>query len=329
MSIDVFATPSLARLTDELHSAPPPAIPALFCPFEPGIHADVDAIQTASERFAERHGLVSGERAARKLHASKIATLVCRAHPNGRADALRIAADWTTLFCLLDDHIERLESPIAAREYLFELLAVARGVARFTKDPARSAMAELRERLIEIASPAAFSRVEDRIAELFHMFCREAVVRASGEIPSLTAYVPMREVTVGIPVLLAIGEIVDDATLPDAARSLGPVQAAARMACNLVGWSNDVYTFEKELRDREPCNLVAVVARARRLPLHEAVAFAAAMHDAEARRLAALLDELALLGEEVARYADMLRSWVRGHLDWGRETGRYAPGRAP
>lgn len=325
MSTDLTPTASLARLHTELHAAPAPRVPALFCPFEAAIHADVDAVQTASVEWAHAHGLVTGERASMRLHASKIAWLVARAYPKGDRAALQIAADWTTLFCLLDDHIERIESPAAVQDYLFQLLAVAHGAAQWTADPVRSAMADIRQRIAERASPAALGRVEERIAELLHTFCREAEVRASGEIPVVTAYVPMREITVGIPVEAAIGELVDGITLPPATRALRPIKALLRMASNLVGWSNDIYTFEKELREGEPCNLVAVIARARNGSLQDAVTRAAAMHDAEARRFAALVEDVSHLGEDAARYAEMLRCWVRGHLDWAQETGRYAP----
>ena len=323
MSTDLSPTPSLAHVRAELHAAPAPRVPALFCPFEPAIHADVDAVQSASVAWAHAQGLVVGERAEKRLHASKIAWLVSRAYPRGGLVALQIAADWTTLFCLLDDHIEPMESPAAVQDYLFQLLAVAHGASPWTADPARRAMADIRRRLGEIAGPAAMGRIEDRIAELIHAFCREAEVRHAREIPVLSAYLPMREITVGIPVEAVIGELVDGIDLADTLRDLRPMRALLRMASNLVGWANDIYTFEKELREGEPCNLVAVLARARGLSLHEAVTRAAAMHDAEARRFVALLEEVSYLGCGAARYADMLRCWVRGHLDWARETGRY------
>ena len=48
-----------------------------------------------------------------RLHRSRIAWLAARAYPRGEARLLQIAADWTTLFCLLDDHIERLPGAAA------------------------------------------------------------------------------------------------------------------------------------------------------------------------------------------------------------------------
>ena len=50
--------------------------------------------------------------------ASKIGRLAARANPQGRRDLVEIAADWTTLFCLLDDRIEGLDPGAAGSEAL-------------------------------------------------------------------------------------------------------------------------------------------------------------------------------------------------------------------
>jgi len=325
MSTELSPVPSLAHFHAELRGASYPKVPELHCPFEPAIHPDVTAIQAASVAWAEAHGLAPNDRAKKRLGLSKIASLVSRAHPDAPRDRVQIAADWTTLFCLLDDHIEKLPSMSAVDDYLAQVLAVARGTTVWTEDPFRRAMADVRRRLAAIASPAAMARIEDAWAELFDAFCKEAGFRARGEIPSLAAYVPMRQITVGIPVELAIGEVVDGIDLGAAPRNRGPLRTLARMACNLVGWSNDIYTFEKELAEGEPCNLVAVVGQAARIGIRDAVARAAAMHDGEARTFAAMLDDVDSQGDAAFQYARLLRCWVRGHLDWAHETGRYAP----
>ena len=69
---------------------------------------------------------------------------------------------------------------------------------------------------------------------------------------------------------------------------------------------------------------MAVLAVAEGLDLGGAVARAIAMHDAEMRSFAVRSTELAAL-PGLSRYVLMLRRWVRGHLDWALETGRYRP----
>ncbi len=49
------------------------------------------------------------------------------------------------------------------------------------------------------------------------------------------------------------------------------------------------------------------------------------VHDAEVREVEALHDELAGSGlrDEVMRYVGCVQSWIRGHMDWAAQTGRY------
>lgn len=106
----------------------------------------------------------------------------------------------------------------------------------------------------------------------------------------------------------------------DAARRAGLLRSAS----NLIGWANDVHTYEKEIREGEVNNLVAVLAEAEGIDLHAAVTRAIAMHDAEMRSFVARSAEL-VARPGLAGYVLMLRRWVRGHLDWALETGRYRP----
>ena len=120
---------------------------------------------------------------------------------------------------------------------------------------------------------------------LFAAFMTEARTRAAGTIPELDAYLRVREQTVGLHVEFALGEIVQ-------AIDLSPAQRESPGRVALAALASDLETH----------NLVFVLAQAGALARPAAVARAVAMHDAA-----------------------MLRAWVRGHLDWGRETGRYAP----
>ena len=152
----------------------------------------------------------------------------------------------------------------------------------------------------------------------------------------------MREQTVGLHVEFALGEIVPAIDLSPAQRESPGRVALAALASDLVGWANDIYTHENELADGETHNLVFVLAQAGALSLPAAVARAVPMHDAAMLRFMTLAARLgdhpaAPLRRDAAtprcrdaamlRCCDaaMLRAWVRGHLDWGRETGRYAP----
>jgi hypothetical protein len=95
-----------------------------------------------------------------------------------------------------------------------------------------------------------------------------------------------------------------------------------------VGWANDLFTYEKEIIQGEVHNLVLVLMNERRLTIAEAVAQTIALHDDEVRRFLQEVEQLPSFGldhADVQRYVEMLRCWIRGHLDWAHETGRYHP----
>jgi hypothetical protein len=298
-------------------------VPELHCPFAGAIHEDDDAVNAATLAWAREVGLVDAQRAGR-LAASKIGSLVARAYPRGAREPLQLAADWTTLFCLLDDWIERLESTAAVARTLAAVhAALCHGVPANAASPLERAAADVGARFARLASPAQRRRFDARASQLFQAFAHESEVRASGRPAPMRAYLPLREVTVGLYVEMEIGEIVDGIELSADARAAAERVGLLRSTSNLVGWANDIHTYEKEVREGEPNNLIAVMV-AEGMDLGSAVARAVAMHDAEARSFAARAAEVGS-DPELRRYADTLRAWVRGHLDWSRETGRYRP----
>lgn len=304
-------------------------LPALGVPFAPAIHPEVEQVQARSLAWARALGLVTEGPALDRLRRSRIAWLAARAYPRGEPRTLQIAADWTTLFCLLDDHIERLPGAAAVADELAALAArLEPGACAAGDSPMLRAMVDLRERLLAEGAEH-LRRFQARVRELFAAFTAEAAERSAGRIPDVGGYVPMREVTVGLHVEFVIGELVAEVGLSAVARRHPLRIALARAASNLVGWANDIYTHEKEIQQGEVHNLVFVLAKAGDLGLAEALGRAVEMHDREVEGFVALVqaverDELADADREaLRRYAAMMTAWVRGHLDWGRETGRY------
>jgi hypothetical protein len=304
--------------------------PALCVPFASALHPEVELIQARSVLWARDLGLVGEGAGLDRLRRSRIAWLAARAYPRGDVRTLQIAADWTTLFCLLDDHIERLPGAAAVAEELAALTArLESGASAGDDTPMRRAMLDLRERLLAEGAEH-LRRFQARVRELFAAFVAEAAERSAGRIPDPDGYVPMREVTVGLHVEFVIGELIAEVGLSPIARRHPLRVALARAASNIVGWANDIYTHEKEIQQGEVHNLVFVLAKAEDLALAEALARAVEMHDREVEEFVALVRAVEVDGriadadrDALRRYAAMMTAWVRGHLDWGRETGRY------
>lgn len=301
--------------------------PALYCPFPPLMHPAAAEIDQHAVDWAWAVGLVDESRAAR-LRGSRIGWLVSRAFPQAHVYALQLAADWTTLFCLLDDGTEKIDEPLQLERYLDTMLDVFRGTVRPCFDDEMGyAFADLGRRMREETPVEWLARFTERLFELFQGFEAEALGRKQQVIPRLEEYLKIREVTVGLYVEFEFGALTNGIVVPSSVQQHPTFKRLVRHACNIVGWANDIYTYKKEILQGEVHNLVVVAMNERGLSLDEAVDWAVDLHDTETRLFERLLGKLPSFGPEidvqVVAYAGMLTSWVRGHLDWAHETGRY------
>ena len=303
-----------------------PRAPSLYCPFAPAVSPWADALQRASVAWAERTGLADSARAVARLERMRIGWLVARAVPGGAREALQVAADWTTLFCLLDDRVEGLSALRAASDLarLFEGGPAAAGSER---DPYATALADLRARLSALASPAWVAHFESLVSELFTTFTWEAIHRERGAGPDLETYRGMREVSVGLHPEFALAELACGLELTPEERSHPSLRAMASAAARSVGWANDLFTCARERDAGEVHNVVLVLMARDGLSLGAAARRAAELHDGEVATFLSLQRDLAREGRraEVDRYVQALATWMRGHLDWAAETGRYEP----
>jgi hypothetical protein len=302
---------------------------SLYCPFASKIHADASSVHEGSVLWAQSFGLLPTEQHVRSAYKAKVGWLAARALPTAMPRGLQLIADWTMLFCLLDDYIEKLGTADSVQAYLQHLLDLLQGdIAGASEDPFGMAMKDLRKRLLAVAPPSHFKRFTEQLTELFAGNVAEAQNRERAQIPSVASYLALREVTIGLQVMFALGELMDGFSLPDRIREHPVLRKLTTRASNIVGWANDLFTYEKEIIQGETHNLVLVLMNERRLTIAEAVAQVVALHDNEVESFLQEVEQLPCFGAadaSVRRYVDMMRCWIRGHVDWAYETGRYRP----
>jgi hypothetical protein len=99
------------------------------------------------------------------------------------------------------------------------------------------------------------------------------------------------------------------------------------MANNVVCWSNDIISFAKEMKHNETHNLVLVLQYHYHLTPQEAIKKAADMTNEEVNKFIILQEKLPTFGTandaNVKRFIAVLRSWMRGNLDWSYISDRY------
>jgi avermitilol synthase len=308
-------------------------IPDLYCPFDPGVHPQAAHVHSETVAWARAMGLARDEAHVQALHKAKVGWLVARAFPiTDRAVALQIAADWITLFCLIDTHIETIHGQALSHVYLKGLLNVFRdGAKPVFVDPFSNAFRDLRERIIEVDVPQWISRFSEQLERLFAAYVDEAKYRQLEEAPELVKYRKMREVSSGLYFGFRLGELTDNITLPPHVRDHHVVRSLESKASMIVGLANDIYTVEKELAKGEVNNMVLVLMHEEQLDLDTAMARAVELHDTETREFVDLSTHLPKFSPEVdvelQRYVEVLSSMISGHRSWAIETDRYVPRR--
>lgn len=306
----------------------PMAAPSLYCPFEPEIHPDASSVHENSIRWARSRGVLHTKQ--REVTAEKARTgwLVARGFPAAAPQGLQWAADWLILFCALDDYIEMQRRAADVEPNLQNLLELFRsGNEQSRHVPFSAAMLDLRRRLLMLAPPGQVARFVDQLEKLFEGFVIEARNREHGFVPSLASYLQLREVTVGLKAMFAPAELLGGFSMPDDTYRHPALLQLVTRTSNIVGWANDLFTYEKEIRHGDIHNLVTVLMNERGLTVSQAVQQATKFHDDEVRRFQTDVERLPsfdLTGAAVDSYVRMLKCWIRGHLDWARETGRYA-----
>jgi hypothetical protein len=306
-------------------------VPALACPFEAAISPHADDIDRHVVAWASGFGLPKDETEQARLAQAQVGRLAARTTPRASRAALELLADWQMWLFLFDDQYSDESvtgADLTALSQLvtaFMLVLDNEGEPGYRVDPFTVALGDLMDRLVLMASTPQANRFVTAVRGYFLAQFWEASHRADDRPADLEEYCAMRRHSGAVPTCMALIDVADGFELPGSQFWRSDVRLVTDIAVNVTCWANDILSFPKESqRSLKVHSLPAVLARERRLPMKDALAAAAAMHDAEVDRY--LVAEQALRREadqELAGYLDGLRSWMAGNFYWSLETGRY------
>jgi 5-epi-alpha-selinene synthase len=195
--------------------------------------------------------------------------------------------------------------------------------------PLTCALNDIRCRLLRRTNRLWVTRFAWDVQRYFQANHWEATNRLNKCIPDLATYTKMRLHTGAVFSCFDLIGITEDIDPQAAFLEYACMQQLMVMANHHICWINDIFGLEKEMREGNMNNLVLVLQRHHRSPLQMAVDKAMAMCDAEMRAFLGLETRLATLegidGEQCQRFLAGMRSWMRGHINWYLETGRYQP----
>lgn len=299
---------------------------ALSCPINP--HAA--AAERHARTWARFEGLLpAGPAGNHGLAQVGIGDLVARAYPRASQESLLVCAEWLAWLFAYDDlcdesHLARC--PAALDALRVRLCAMLDGLPPVADDPPLvGALARTYARVRRLGSAECCFRI-GRLMELhFTAAGWQAENRARGLVPDVETYCRMRRHSGAVYTCFELIDIAADIDLPAEVRDDEVIERLGDLANDVIGWSNDLISLQKEARDGH--NLVVVLTRQLGLSQEEARRQAAAMHDNALVEFARLSQRLPPLprgvDRQAQRYVEGLRACMRGNLAWSLRSARY------
>jgi hypothetical protein len=302
-------------------------------PYQVNEHAELARTQLAA--WARDTGLVHKESARKRFEKADFGWFVAMVYPTASAPHLELLANWFAWLFLVDDQLDDGgfgRDPEWARRSVGLMRTILENPGTVAPDvpAAITSLTELWQRTIVDASAAWRQRFTSHLVE-----CLETAVvwevgnRVQGIVPDAHTYVAKRRHTGAIYVCMDLIEIAERIDMPAQVYDSPRFAAALDAASNVVVWTNDVYSLEKERTVGEVHNLVYIVEHHQGVDRPAALARVGAAIEAETQRY--LASEIELLraypghANVLVPYLAGMRSWMRGNLDWSARTKRYQP----
>jgi hypothetical protein len=311
-------------------------LPKLFCPFFSIPHPEMGELESeALARWSNLLGLHSKHKAFRKLELSRFPRLLSRCHPKASKERVCLVSDFVIWNFLWDDQMDSgAVSPDWTRQQNALAMDILRGAMPDNEaSPLFWILADLRDRMLALMPREWMERFLRGIQAYFDGTVWEVETRAERNVQDVATYAQMRRMTSGAFMPFDLIEAVEGIYLPDDILSHPVVAQLISTAVDLLGWSNDIFSLERDMGDEFHPNLVLSIQKERGLSIQEALGMAVEMHDSAVFRFLELERAMPSFGDkdaEVARFVSTLRRWIRANIEWSIETGRYTePEAAP
>ncbi|WP_328952598.1 terpene synthase family protein [Kitasatospora purpeofusca] len=258
--------------------------------------------------------------------------------PDARPDLLPLLAEWGVWFFWTDDLLSSGHDLFAHTSD--GGLAFGSHHGRSLPGPEHQCIVDLfehlRSRTEPVAPPGWVRRFRRSLKDCLAAFDTERGHRATGRPPALEEFVALRRRASGMFLHLRFVEFGLDIELPDWVFETADLDEVLHCAADIAGWTNDVFSHQREKRAGEVDNIFAVL-RGENPDMDETTALALVVNAIGARsadlRAAAVAfrnryeDRLAREGglSQVRSFLDGIADTVAGNLAWTAESPRYRP----
>ncbi|HZS19387.1 MAG TPA: hypothetical protein VFA63_00175, partial [Pseudonocardiaceae bacterium] len=226
--------------------------------------------------WARRHGLARSEAAERRLASARLGDFAARVYPTAAVEDLLLTTDWIAWLDFLDDQNDDRRiapDPQGFDGFLARVADVAAsGACDAGTGPIGEALADLWTRTRARAGSSLCRRLHLHLMEYLAGNLQQAAYRGLGDVCDLAEYGVLRRAAGGILVTFDLIEIAGGAELPPAVYYSRTYQRLLTTSGDVVCWTNDVLTVEKEAAAGDLLNLVTVLQSAHLCTRSEALA---------------------------------------------------------
>lgn len=299
---------------------------ALLCPADDVVHPDAELIDRRTVRWVVDHGLFADDTQRARLAAMHPGRLLARVAPRADVHRLGPVTDFHTwLFAFDDAHCDESDrSPAELARLTGMLLRVVEHptVTYPGNDPYVHALRDIRLRLGAIASARQLARWTEAVRGYFHHQLWETANTACGTTPDLEDYALIRLANGAMFASITLLDVAEGAEVPQEVLDSPAVRALMEMTALLVGWDNDIFSIDKELkRSTNTHNLLLVLSPT---DPYAALDLALRHRDAVMRRfLHVHATVLATADAPTARFLANLASWIHANIAFSVSTTRY------
>ncbi|WP_344381626.1 terpene synthase family protein [Streptomyces thermolineatus] len=311
-------------------SVTPLRVPEFYCPDPPQVHPAAAELDRLGTRWLERSGICPDPVRRERLARHRMGRFVALTAPRGLDERMQVVTDLNLWYHALDD---TYGDAGPAGRHLGDLAAVFAGLLRAlgtpespAGEPFAEALRDIRLRLGRFATPHQLTEWTRGLQNYFLYELWESANRERRSLPDLDAYTVFCADGRAANPSMTMLPIVGGYELPGDEQQSPAVRALTEMSCVIACWDNDVYSYPKErLQGPHHANLLNVLARERGCDPADTVAEAVAMRD---RVMCAFLRlrrrTVPHVSAPTARYLADLGSWMRGQVEWGLSSIRFA-----
>ncbi len=307
--------------------------PHISLPFDGATNPHASVAERHSMDWVRYFDLLKTSTSFKKFDASKFWMLSSVAYPTISKDDLMLVSDWIAWLFIQDDHFDEARIGRQTRRmqaYVEAALHLMRHprLATVREDGALLAsLSELWQRLRARMDTDLVARFI-MVFESYTTGCLwELENRAYGYTPTENEYIAVRRDTSGFRPCALLIEMTMGEALPSLAREHPILRKMQDLANDVISWTNDLFSVEKEAKRKDMHNLVLILRQNGNMGMQEAVDSVAARIDNAIQQFIELESALPVFGREadalVADYVAGLKAWMVGNLDWSIVSGRY------